>query len=123
MKRYPLLAFFILMFAISWAIWLPLALAPDFFLRLLKRPGWLAFVVVLGGFGPCFAALAVTGATEGIEGLRKLFGRLLIWRVGWMWYLVALLLPAAISLLSTALHMMFGGDAPDFSDPPIYHER
>jgi membrane protease YdiL (CAAX protease family) len=66
------------------------------------------------------AALIVTAAAEGVAGLRRLFGRLLIWRVGWGWYGIALLLPAGVSLLTTALHMMLGGDAPDFSDPPVY---
>ena len=114
MKRHPLLVFFVLMFALSWGIWLWLALAPKSF------PLSLEGGKLLGAFGPCLAALIVTGMVEGVAGLRKLFGRLLIWRVSLGWYLIALLLPAGISLMTTALHMMFGGDAPDFGNPPIY---
>ncbi len=120
MKRFPLIAFFALMFAISWGIWFPLAAviqnAPDW-ARSSHLP---AFLQVLGAFGPCFAALVVTGVVDGVEGLRQLFRRLLVWRVNVSWYVVALLLPAAISLLITVIHMMFGGDAPDFTNPPIY---
>ena len=36
-----------------------------------------------------------------------------------MWYVFALLYPPAISLATTALYILFGGEAPDFSNPPI----
>jgi membrane protease YdiL (CAAX protease family) len=39
--------------------------------------------------GPLLGALIVTRATEGGEGVRRLLKRLLIWRVGFQWYLVA----------------------------------
>ena len=56
-------------------------------------------------------------------GVRCLLKRLLIWRVKWIWYAAALLLPAVISLLTTGLHVVFGGAAPNFSIPPIYQLR
>lgn len=106
------------MFVISWGVWLPLAMMPG-----PARGGepsrWVPWLHVIGAYGPCFAALLVTGVGEGVEGLRRLFSRLLIWRVHAGWYAAALLLPAALSLLVTAIHMMFGGDAPDFGSPPI----
>ena len=120
MKRHPLITFFVLMFAISWGVWLPLAATLENSPRLAESNRWLSWLHVIGAFGPCFAALIVTGLVEGVEGLRRLFGRLLLWRVPVGWYVVALFLPAAISLLITAIHMMFGGNAPDYGNPPIY---
>jgi len=123
MKRHPLLAFFVLMLVLSWAFWLPLAVAPGYWLKVFKSPERLNLAIVLGAYGPCLAAMIVTVWTEGVPGLRKLLGGLLRWRVGWVWYIVALLLPAGISLMATALDMMFGGNAPDFSSPRIYQEN
>jgi len=116
MKRHPTIAFFALMFVFSWGVWIPLA-RYGFKLSPMAAERW----QMIGGFGPCLAAIIVTAACHGQEGLRRLFRQLLIWRVGVPWYLAALFLPAAISLLTTALHTMLGGDAPNFADPPIYH--
>ena len=42
-----------------------------------------------------------------------------MWRVGARWYAFALLYPAAISLLTTALYILVGGATPDFANPPV----
>jgi membrane protease YdiL (CAAX protease family) len=117
MKRHPFLLFAVLMLVFSWALWLPLALAPG------AGPFKPDTAYRLGTFGPCLAALLVLLLFEGVEGLRALFSRLLLWRVGAGWYLVALLLPAAVSLLLTLLCLVFGGKAPNFADPPIYRVK
>jgi membrane protease YdiL (CAAX protease family) len=103
-KRYPLVAFAVLTFLLSWGTWL-------------LGSGKEALMV--GAFAPGIAAVAVVGLSGGIAGLQRLFERLLIWRVHVVCYAAALLLPAVVSLLATAVHMMFGGDAPDFGAPPI----
>src|SRR5512132_2554747 len=82
---HPLFSFFILAFAFSWAIMVPMVL---------DSRGLIAFqpsipVLILMGYGPTLAALLVTGAVAGRSGIRSLLGRLLIWRVGPQWYLVA----------------------------------
>src|SRR5688572_7317102 len=104
MKRYPLVAFVALAFLISWGAWLTNA----------GKQG-----LLLGAFAPGIAAIIVIGVNGGIAGVQRLLERLLIWRVHVVCYLAALLAPAGISLLATAVHMMFGGDAPDFGAPPI----
>lgn len=117
MKRYPLAAFFGLTLVLSWGIWLPAAAALHGRVHL---PVSANSAQLLGAFGPGLAALVVAAALGGASYVRKMFEGLLLWRVGVAWYLIALFLPATLSLLTTALHMMCGGDAPDFSDPPIY---
>src|SRR5215218_6540900 len=43
----------------------------------------------------------VTGATEGREGVRRLLGRIVLWRVGFRWYLFVLVGTPTIVVLST----------------------
>jgi CAAX protease family protein len=119
MKRHPLLAYLVLTFLFSWAFWVPMALASHG-----KAAPWFSAqrAQTLGGYGPLLAALIVTFGREGLSGARRLVGRLFIWRAGLQWYAIALLLPSFMSLLVTALHMMFGGDPPDFAHPPIYDQ-
>ena len=104
MKRYPLVAFAAITFLLSWGTWV---------LGSSKQ------ALMVGAFAPGIAAVAVVFLSEGIAGLQRLFERFLIWRVHVICYAAALLLPAVVSLLATAVHMMFGGDAPDFRAPPI----
>jgi membrane protease YdiL (CAAX protease family) len=118
MKRRPLVIFFVLAFAISWACWLllPVAVHHD-------SPRLFKILKSLGVFGPSLAAIVVVAYGGGMEGVRRLLARLLFWRVSWIWFAVALLLPAVISLLTTGLHVLFGGAAPNFAIPPIYQLR
>lgn len=115
-KRRSLLAFFVLAFGISWAAWVPLT-AASWGLSPFRPPSTPATLV--GAFGPTLAAIVLTLFGEGVSGLRRLLGRLLIWRVGVRWYTFALLWPAAISLFTTAVYVLFGGPVPDFSEPPF----
>ncbi len=78
LKRYRLVAFFVLAYAISWAIELPLAASKQ---GLISFP--MPFALhYLAAFGPLLSALVVTGLTQGREGLRALFAGLFKWRVG-----------------------------------------
>jgi len=108
--------FFLLTMLFSWGFWVPLVLAAQGRIAAPLSP---SHMQMLGAYGPAIAAMIVTSIIGGINGLRNLFGRLLLWRVGVVWYVVALLLPAVISLLNTMLHTMFGGDAPNFAEPPV----
>lgn len=112
----PLLRFVLLAFGISWALWVPAALASHGVI-----PAVLPATAssLLGAFGPSIAALILTWNAEGGPGLRGLLRRLGIWRVGIGWYGVALLWPAGVSLLTTAIAMLLGSAAPAFSQPPI----
>jgi membrane protease YdiL (CAAX protease family) len=104
MARYPFLAFVAITFLISWIAWL-------------AGSGKQAFMV--GALAPGIAAIIVTCINSWLTGLQQLFERFLIWRVHGICYAAALLMPAAVSLFATAVHMMFGGDAPNFASPPV----
>src|SRR5262249_48890624 len=116
MKRHALGAFFVLAFLFSWGLWIPAVAAARGVIHFSVPP---ERALIWGAFGPALAALIVSAWIGGTEAVRTLFARLLVWRVGGVWYGAALLLPALISLLTSALHTMFGNAPPDFTDLPI----
>ena len=97
-RRYPLIAFFVLAYAFSWWPW------PLYALDLI--PGYIV------GFGPFLAALVVLGPTRGKAGILGLLKAMVRWRVGLVWYTAALLLPVGIALCATVLNVLLGAPAP-----------
>jgi uncharacterized protein len=93
-----LIAYFILAYTISWAIAIPLALAKRGLLQPIF-PQWFHYFVA---YGPILSALIVTGATQGQQGLREIWGRMTKWRVGAIWWLAALS-PVIIGLVSALI--------------------
>jgi uncharacterized protein len=76
------------------------------------------WAVPFGGFilaGPLIAALIVIPLTQGLAGLRELGSRMIRWRVGWIWYEVAIGLPLAVHLLTVALNDGLGAPAPSLA--------
>jgi uncharacterized protein len=97
-KRYPLTAFFVLAYALSWLVYPLLQVSP--------------FLGFAGLFGPAVAALVVVAAAEGKTGLRDLLGRILRWRVRVRWYVIALGLPAVLALVTAGMHLLLGAPTP-----------
>lgn len=118
LKRHPLVAYFVSAFIISWLIWGILGVAP--------AQGWLDaqfqpdVVLGLGAFGPMLAALIVTGASGGAPALRELVGRILRWRVGIKWFLIALLGMPALFGIAVVFLRISGGRWPDVSQHLAY---
>ncbi len=106
-KGYSLLMFFVLAYGLSWAVEIPLAL---------RARGLIAAPIpwslhYLAAYGPLLAAIIVTGLTDGQEGLRELFGRMLKWRVRPVWWLVALAPLVLYALLAIVLRFIPGQEA------------
>lgn len=99
--RHPLSSFFVLAFALAWLIEVPLALQARGILNA-HLPFGLHY---LAGFGPLLAAAVVSYGASGRIGLQRLLGRLLKWRVGWGWWLVALSPLIVLVLISLALRL------------------
>jgi membrane protease YdiL (CAAX protease family) len=88
-------AFLLMVYAITWAAFLPVVLQARGLLALpIDLTEGLAFNVVVSVatiLGVALPAFLVTAATRGEAGVRDLLGRCLRWRVGVRWYVVALL--------------------------------
>jgi membrane protease YdiL (CAAX protease family) len=76
-------------------------------------------LIVVGGWGPGLAAIAVTAWESGRSGVRELLGQFRRWRVRPIWYLAALLGPALLGLVALVLSALTGGPTPPrwFSPP------
>jgi len=110
-RKYALVMFFFLAYLFTWANWLPQALTSRG-IASIQVPD---FLTILSGYGPALAAIIVVSLAYGRQGLRELFGRLLRWRVGIQWYLIALIMPAFVILLAISINKWTGGASPDFS--------
>ena len=93
-KRYPLIAYFMLAYALAWML-IPLVVSVSVAFGLLAL------------FGPAIAAISVTGVIEGRSGVRQLLQRAMQGRVGLTWIAVAvglpLLMSATVVVLNAAL--------------------
>jgi uncharacterized protein len=103
LKQNLVLSYFALTFAISWggllAIGGPGGTSSDTAWQSDPRLP-LMILAMLGG--PSVAGILLTALVYGRSGLRELFSRLLKWRVGAFWYVVALL---TAPLVYTAVHL------------------
>lgn len=73
------------------------------------------FVAVTLGWGFVFVALGMTRLTLGRAAMVTLFKRYFLWRVGWQWWIVALLLLPALQLASVLLTLWLTGVPADFT--------
>ena len=94
-RRYPLIAFFVLANALAWWIWILYAFD-------------IIFLGPIFALGPFLAAIIVTAVTRGTAGLKALLSRMVRWRVGLGWYAAALLLPVAVYLFAVSLKYLEG---------------
>lgn len=84
-KGHPIVAFYILAFAISWLGYLPqVAYTHNLF------PFQSVLFFIIGGIGPTIAAISVIYILHGKNGPRKLFKSFTQWRISIRWYIVAL---------------------------------
>jgi uncharacterized protein len=101
-RLHRLTSFFVLAYVFSWTPWVfdtvGISLGTRFF------PG-----------GPLVAAVLVIATAEGGRGFRELGSRLIRWRVGWVWYAVALGLPALMVLATGVVTWWLGAPVPDLS--------
>ena len=108
-KRHPLLAFFLLMFAISWGI-------PGLLLLASWGNGGFSIeeyspISYLAVWSPAIAATIIITTTRGWLGLRQYLLRLLFWRVYWGWYAGILLGIPFLNFLAAAFTEATGKNA------------
>jgi membrane protease YdiL (CAAX protease family) len=62
--------------------------------------------------GPLLGAIIVTAITGGKVGVVALLRKFTIWRVGWVWWAVALLVGPVVGLTAAYLNVLFGAPNP-----------
>jgi CAAX protease family protein len=120
LARYPLVCFFVLAYAFTWIVISPWTLGVTGAGLLpvdLSAPA--TGLVLAAGIlaGPTLAAIIMTAATEGRTGVHRLLGRLVLWRVGVRWYLLALLGVPLIMLLGFLAYAMAPPDLDALGGP------
>ena len=104
---HPLVAFFALAFLGGWIVLLPTVLFESGFGLIpigLPAPAVMLSFIPAAMVGPALAASVVTRMVEGREGVRKLLRRrILRWRVGIHWYLIAIFGVPIVYFLAASL--------------------
>jgi uncharacterized protein len=109
LQRHPLASFFVLTYAVSWILWIPLVVAGG------GTPAGPGFVVaLLGSLVPSAVAIVLIAMLHGKAGVRKLLRRLLMWRVGAGWW-VAVVLLSTLALGAVWFSVLLGADAPELA--------
>ena len=103
---HPLTSFFVMAFAFSWLVWSPWVLSEDGAGLLPYKladaaSGLLNAAAIL--LGPTLSGFIMTGVTEGRAGIRRLLRRIVLWRVGFRWYLFALIGVPVVMALGTLI--------------------
>jgi uncharacterized protein len=103
LMRHPVAAFFVLTYAISWGIWLLMAVLS---LGIHMPLGGMLNIVAI--FGPTLAGLTLTATGQGRTGVYQLLSRLWQPLPQPAWIGVALLLPLVIMAVAAALAFLIG---------------
>jgi membrane protease YdiL (CAAX protease family) len=104
-QRHPLVAFFVLAYALSWWPW-SLSTANPFF--------------PLFPLGPMVSALLLTAVINGRAGLKALLARAVQWHVSLRWYGVVLFLPVTLGLCAFGLNLLLGAPMPAAAQLPSW---
>ncbi len=94
-KRHSLITYFTIAYLFSWGM---VALIPVSFV-----------FALLALFGPTVAAILVTGVAQGRSGVRTLLQRVVSWREGIAWYIVAVGLPLVVAIAALGVQALVAG--------------
>ncbi len=115
-RQHPIAAVVSLAYALTWLGLIPLIRDPSIALhadlRHASNPAVLVYVFI-GVLGCLWAAIMVAGATGGISGRYQLLLAYLKGRVGFQWYLAALLSPAIIFAATIGLDFLVTDKLPE----------
>jgi uncharacterized protein len=113
-RRHPLIAFFVLAYALAWIIESPLVFLRD---TITDAQGQVLYI--LSANVVSVVAIVLTAIVLGRGTLRKLLARLLIWRVNPLWYLGVVLGPVALVGGTIALNTLLGRPALSLGIPSM----
>jgi uncharacterized protein len=100
--RHQILFFFLLAYAFSWVVWIPFLLSREGFgLLPFHSPLEHALTAYIYSFGPAVAAFVMTAIVAGRRGCAELLRKMLLWRVGIIWYVFVFIGIPVIQVLGT----------------------
>ena len=109
-NAHPITSFLIINYLISWSF-----LYPCYQLILDNPEGGippLAFIGMIGAYGPVISAILITNICEGKAGLKSLLRSLIHWKVSAKWYVFIGVVPIIIYVISTFISPLFGYPLP-----------
>ena len=119
MRRYPLIAFFVLAYVFTWLTAIPMFVAAENHVD--PSAFTLGVFLLVGSAGPTFAALLMARVADGPAGINDLVTRLLRWRVPLLWWSIALFFFPVTMLAAAAGYLVAGGTI-DWSVPATPYE-
>lgn len=105
-RQHPVVTYYVVTLVISWLVELPLVAQVQGWMDL-QLPLALHYVA---SFGPLLAAVIVTWANGGAEGLKELWSRMIRWRVGAFGFAFAVFSPVALFVLSIVVVRLATGE-------------
>ncbi|MEM7802670.1 MAG: CPBP family intramembrane glutamic endopeptidase [Chloroflexota bacterium] len=97
-------------FAVSWSYWVPEALHALGIRELARDPSRTFSVVAV--WTPAIATLLIYAVYRDQKAFSNLISRLTKWRVGWLWYAIAIVLPIFMPVASIFISRLIFGSAP-----------
>jgi len=110
MRRHSVVAYFVIAYLISWAIWIPMAALGA---RVYQGAAWPTHTP--GLVGPIAAAFVMWAVVGGRPAIKELLRRMVRWRVAPRWYLVALS-PLAFFAIAAVAMAASGQGWPDLAE-------
>jgi uncharacterized protein len=101
MRKYPIVWFYILAFSITWIGMIPGALGSHG-IAPFNSP-YVQFLIIFSNFGPALAAVLMSQVAHGKIGMRDLLKALIRWRVGLVWYIIAVLGPVVLLIAAQVI--------------------
>ncbi len=110
-RRNPVISYYIIAYAVSWSIEIPLALFHQGIIST-QIPMWFHY---LAAIGPLSAALIMTSLIDGRLGLRNLILRIFKWRFDVRYYAFVILVPVALFAIACMLNRISTGNWPNLT--------
>jgi hypothetical protein len=107
-----LASLFFVEYLLTWLVW-GSAIAEANDVLSFRIPQGVALWMLLIG------VMTVAAVTGGMPALRDLAARVLRWRVRWVWYAIAALLPIGLAAAAMAVANLLGADVPTGVDEPL----
>jgi membrane protease YdiL (CAAX protease family) len=113
LKRHAILTYFVLVYVLTWACWIPLVIAQD------TTSVRFAFLFALGHSMPCMVGILLTAFFSGKSGLGAVFRRLGQVSNPLIWYVVVLLLLPVLWLVAVGVPTLLGLATIAFAFPVV----